>query len=178
MTVHAFIDESRRGRLYLVAAAISDPASLGSLRRHMRGLLLPGQRELHFKKEKPARRKMIADSIAQLPVQVRVYTRSCDRQEELVRQDCMSALTSDLVEIGAHRLVIDSRQQHRDIHDERTIKGVLGPRASKTGLTYEHLDSTAESLLWIPDAVAWCYGEGGDMRGRVERIVHSVISLD
>lgn len=45
-------------------------------------------------------------------------------------------------------------------------------------MTFEHLDSTAEALLWIADAVAWCYGQGGDMRRRIEPIVEAAYDLD
>ena len=57
MTVHAFVDESRHGSRYFVAAAIARPQNLRPLRRDLRSLLLPGQRELHFKKEKEPRRQ-------------------------------------------------------------------------------------------------------------------------
>jgi hypothetical protein len=53
MTVHAFVDESRRNSTYYVAAAIAVPAQLTRTRRTMRSLLLPGQREIHFYKERP-----------------------------------------------------------------------------------------------------------------------------
>jgi hypothetical protein len=52
VTVHAFVDESARPPRYLVSAAIVEPAHVRRLRQSMRALLLPGQREPHFKKEK------------------------------------------------------------------------------------------------------------------------------
>ncbi|MCA1674793.1 MAG: hypothetical protein LC799_22245 [Actinobacteria bacterium] len=51
MSMHAFVDESCRARAYLLTVALVDPADLVRLRRLLRGLLLPGQRELHCKKE-------------------------------------------------------------------------------------------------------------------------------
>jgi hypothetical protein len=39
------------------------------------------------------------------------------------------------------------------------------------------VDSTTESLLWIADSVAWCFGAGGEWRKRVDPIT-SVVDLD
>jgi hypothetical protein len=50
MSVHALIDESRRGQLYRVAVTVAKPGDLRTLRRALRGMLLPGAREVHFRK--------------------------------------------------------------------------------------------------------------------------------
>ncbi|GHF77951.1 hypothetical protein FHX82_004368 [Amycolatopsis bartoniae] len=44
-------------------------------------------------------------------------------------------------------------------------------------LTHQHLNSASVPLLWVPDAVAWCYGAGGDWRRRVMPIVSKVIEV-
>lgn len=90
MTIHAFIDESGRDRTYLVCVTLVAPAQLTSLRQRLRGLLLPGQRELHFKKEKAARRRYLADAIARLHVTARIYRTECTpKTEEVARQRCL-----------------------------------------------------------------------------------------
>ena len=177
MTVHAFVDESARNGRYLIAAAIVDPAHVSPLRRTMSRLLLPGQRELHFKHEKPSRRRLLADRIACQPVEVHIYTRSWHRDDEPARQDCLDRLVRDLVARNAHRLVIDSRRT-QDINDERTLRRVLSPFPSASRLVYEHVDSKYESLLWIADAVAWCHGAGRDWRKRVDPVTAAVVDLD
>lgn len=48
--VHAFIDESARRNVYILAAAVVNPGDLAKARRAMRGLLVPGAREVHFAK--------------------------------------------------------------------------------------------------------------------------------
>ncbi|WP_410622993.1 hypothetical protein [Amycolatopsis sp. cmx-8-4] len=53
----------------------------------------------------------------------------------------------------------------------------LGVRPSKTELTYEHVDSTAEPLLWISDAVAWCFGAGGDWRRRASPLITETFTV-
>ena len=176
MPVHAFVDESVRPPQYLIAAAIVEPSRVRLLRQSMRALLMPGQRELHFKKEKPLRRRCLADAIARLPVEVCVYSRSWHGHDEAARQECMAQLVQDLLARQAHRLVIDTRNI-RDAHDERTLRAALGSHPSMSRLVYEHVDSTSESLLWIADVVAWCFGAGRDWRKRIDPIVNTVVDL-
>ncbi|TNC20820.1 DUF3800 domain-containing protein [Amycolatopsis alkalitolerans] len=174
MPVDAFIDESGRDRRYFICVAIIDPAALAPARKRLSGLLLPGQRELHFKTEKPPRRRLLADRIAELPLATFIYeTGRTPKTEEQDRQRCLEQVVHDLVELDAHRMVLDSRD-HRDKHDRATIYRALG---QKTDLTHTHLNSTSAPLLWIPDAVAWCYGAGGDWRRRVMPIVSKVIKV-
>lgn len=178
MTVHAFADECRRGSTYFIAVAVAEHPNLRLLRRELRGLLLPGQREVHFAKEKDPRRRKLADAMAQLPVCVSIYKRTCARHDEPARQLCIAQLTHDLLDRRAHRLVIDSRS-HRDVHDEATIRRTIGHRQlSSAPLVYEHLGSTNEEILWIADGVAWSFSAGSHWRRRVDPIVTQVLDLD
>ncbi|MFI9382975.1 DUF3800 domain-containing protein [Kutzneria sp. NPDC052558] len=176
MSVHAFVDESRRGDTYLVVAALVDPRDLKKLRKLLRSLLFPGQQELHFKKETPTRRRIIIAKLVSAGVHTRIYRSSCPGTDEQARQTCLARLTDDLLDLGAHRLVLDSRDD-RDRHDELTIRIALGKSARDTGLTYEHRVSTGEELLWVADTVAWCVGAGGDWARRVEPVVTEIIDL-
>lgn len=178
MTVHAFADESYRGSTYLMAVALVDPADLDVLRRRVRSLLLPGQRELHCFKESAARRRLIVSTLADAGARAMVYSRQCHRRDqERARQDCLDRLVVDMLKAGTHRLVLDSRKE-RNHHDEATIRSVLGNRPQDSGLTYEHLDSAHELLLGVADTVAWCYGAGGDWRRRIAPVVSKLIKLD
>ena len=174
MTVHAFVDESARDGRYYVCVAVLDPGHLVTTRKQLKGLLLPGQRELHFKDEKKPRRKLLACRMAALPASVTVYySPSCRWEEEGARQRCLADAVRRVLALGGHRLVIDSREE-QDSHDRRTIRQVLGKYPSETMLAYEHMESTGEPLLWIADAVAWCYGAGGDWRRRILPIIDDV----
>ncbi|MFD4197922.1 MULTISPECIES: hypothetical protein [Amycolatopsis] len=177
MPVHAFIDESARAQTYLICVAIVDPAQLSPARKQLTTLLLPGQRELHFKTEKPPRRRLLADRIAGLPVTTYIYaTGRTPKTEEQDRQRCLERAVRDLMDLNAHRLVFDSRDL-RDRHDRTTIYRALGRRPADTNITYEHLNSAGTPLLWIPDAVAWCYGAGGDWRRRIMPVVTKVTEV-
>jgi hypothetical protein len=177
VSLHAFVDESRRKSTYLVAAAIVDPGDLVRLRKLLLSLLLPGQKELHFKKETPGRRKLIMSRLCAAEVDVRIYRRSCVYGDEAARQDCLAALTRDLLEIGVMRLVLDTREE-RDIHDAQTIRNALGAHPKETLMTYEHTYSHSERLLWIADAAVWCYGAGGDWQRRAGGVIRTVSDLD
>lgn len=169
MSVHAFIDESIRDSRYILCVAVLDPAQLAPARKQLARLLLPGQRELHFKKEKPPRRRLLADRIGGIEASVTMYVTTRTRKtEEQDRQRCLAEAVGELVRRRAQRVVIDSREE-QDRHDEMTIYRALGGRPSTTGVIYEHLGSTASPLLWIPDAVAWCYGAGATGDGASRR---------
>jgi hypothetical protein len=177
VTLHAFVDESCRGGRYLLAVALVDPASLAGLRKQVRSLLLPGQREVHCSKESPTRRRLIVSTLVGADARAWVYTRRCDGDQEQARQECLDRMVTDVVKLGAQRLVLDSREESNRL-DEVTIRAVLGNRPRETGLTYEHLDSTHELLLGVADVVAWCYGAGGDWRRRIAPVVTELINLD
>lgn len=138
--------------------------------------MLPGQREIHFKKERPPRRRLLADRIAELPATVLVYTAPCAqaKSEEAARQRCLERAIQTSLGLRAHRLAIDSREE-QDRHDRATIQKILGDHPSRTEFVYEHIDSSCEPLIWIADVVAWCYRSGGDWRRRIMPIVTKVI---
>lgn len=82
MSLHAFVDESRRNDTYLLAAAVVSPGQLTKLRKLLMGLRMPNQRELHFKKETPARRKQILSALVPAVVHVDIYLACCRKGEE------------------------------------------------------------------------------------------------
>src|SRR5262249_48645322 len=99
------------------------------------------------------------------------------KDQERARQGCLDRMVTDMVKVGGHRLVLDSRQES-DRHDEGTIRAVLGTRPRETGLTYEHVDSRHELLLGGADVVGWGYGAGGDWRRRVAPVIAELCDLD
>jgi len=176
VSLQAFIDESRRNERYLLAVAIIHPRDLTRLRKLLRSLLLPGQKEVHFHNEKNDRRKIVLSRLVACGPLVHVYQRTCASGEERARQECLVAVVVDLTALGVARMVLDTRRE-RDWHDKQTIRAVLGKDA-KESFIYEHVVSSQEQLLWIVDVVAWCYGAGGEWRRRVTPLVARVIDLD
>jgi hypothetical protein len=171
------MDESARDRQYFLCVAVVDPGELWTLRKQLNCLLLPGQRELHFKQEKVTRRRTLVDRIAKLPVEVRIYYTSYTPPTiEAARQSCLRQAVRDLLEMNGHRLVIDSRQE-QDSYDRATIHQLLLKHPARRNFTYEHMDSSHESLCWIADAAGWCYGAGGNWRQRIMPIIGDVTVL-
>jgi hypothetical protein len=173
---HVFVDESRRGSLYLLAAALARSTELGPTRSLMRGLRVPGERRLHFKSERDTIKKDIAGALVSGQVRTRVY---CGRGEPgAARQRLLEALVADLMALDVRRMVFDSRGPDRDQADRRIVHSALTCTGVDLDLvTYEHLRSHEEPALWVPDAVAWCYGAGGEWRRRVEPVVEKAVDV-
>ncbi|MDQ1370474.1 MAG: hypothetical protein QOF20_2827 [Acidimicrobiaceae bacterium] len=110
----AFVDESQRdlsdGALYVVGAAIVTTGEEHRARQTLRKLLLPGQSHLHWSKERPARRRQIAETIAELGLVVNAtFQYPVGRKRvERARQRCLLELVADLSADGVSELVIEA----------------------------------------------------------------------
>ena len=166
---HAFLDESRRGSTYLVAMVIAQPRDLDRVRTALRAKVKPGQRRLHFKKESDSRRGEIVALLHALGVraQVFVFEHSNDR---IARRACIDAAGRHLINIGAARLVLESCA-HQDADDRHTLALV---KRKVFVLDHEHFRPHEDPMLWASDAIAWCYGAGGEWRRRVTDLLAGV----
>ena len=172
--MHVFVDESRRGRTYVLASVRVSPAHLAGVRRGLRAALLGSQRRIHFVNESVARRRQLLASFARLPIEAIAY-RAVQvplRHEPAIRAELLRALIDDIVPTGATRLVIESRSG-RDELDRRTIHDRLLIHRSST-LAYEHLLPTEDPLLWLADTFAWVAGAGGDWTARTPNVLRVV----
>jgi hypothetical protein len=174
-----FVDESER-KGYLLAVAVLAPEGLARVRSTLRGLRLPGERRLHFQAESEQRRRKILVVLAQQNVDVHLYTGR--GRSERVRESCLRRLVDDAVKLNVQRLVLESRGAAPDRHDRRVIAESLRRNAdpsvaSPPTFVYEHLQAHEEPILWISDAVAWCYGAGGQWRVRVSTLIERIVDL-
>ena len=175
VSVHVFVDESRRGSTYLLAAVFLDTAELGPIRVLLRGLRMPGERKVHFKSERDAVQKDIAARLAETGLRGHIYHgRGLD---EAVRGACLTRLVADALVEGCTRFVLDSRGLEGDRADRRTVARVLQRHDAVDKMAYEHLRSHEDPALWIPDVLAWCHGAGGDWRRRIAPIVRAVTDI-
>ncbi len=87
------------------------------------------------------------------------------------RHDCLYALVTDLAEMHATRLVIESRES-QDWRDRQTIAVAL--RKMSGELPYVHALPHTEPGLWWPDAMAWAFGVGGQWKSLVEGLIGGV----
>lgn len=175
MKGHLFVDESKAGA-YLLVVACALPTQLGSGRQRMKQLLLPGQRRLHFTSERDSRRHQIIDRILELNVRSTIY-QGPDRGNELSRrQACIARLGQDAIAQTAE-LIVFERDDSVVRHDRRTLQRVLLGPDGQPMVRYQHLRPYEESLLWIPDAIAWCWAKGGTWRKLIQPAVEELIKL-
>lgn len=164
--LYAYVDESQRSGRYLLCVVVVEAAEAGRLRRSLRGLLLPGQRRLHFKKESPRRRKMLIDSLVRLAVDATVC--QCrltpGRRAEQARRMCFTSAVRDLQDRGVDSCMFIESRGSLDRIDNETI--VAAPRA-RPSVSFGHLMPNEDPLLWLPDCFAWPVGAGGDWLRRM-----------
>jgi hypothetical protein len=165
MSSHAFIDESIRRGTYFISVATAASSDLARSRRTLRGLLLPGQRRLHFATESDRQRRAILTSLAGLATTSVVYLAEHPDQRA-ARAAILERAAADLPGRGVTGLTIEGRsgQDHRD---RAVLYRLLGPEPP---MTYRHLSAAEEPMLWIPDAVAWAFGRGGVWKRQLDRL--------
>lgn len=164
MATHVFVDESK-GRGLLVAAAVCAADDTPTHRKALRALLLPGQERLHFNHERPRRRNQIVDVIAGFGVRVCLYR--AERDDAAGRSACLRAVIRDNAG-SAHRVVIERDESTYDF-DRRTLKDAVGAYGCRDTLRWDLLAPKQDPMLWLPDAVAWCWARGGTWRHAVRQ---------
>lgn len=168
-----FIDESK-ARGYLVVAAVVIPADLAALRRAVDELRLRGQRRLHFAKESDSRRRLILSALHAADVRALAY-RAHERDDLASRALCLNAVVEDAVRLGASRLVLE--QDDSIIGRDRQLLFEQLQRTGHRDLGYEHARAATESLLAIPDAIAWSIARGGQWRRRIDPMLEQLTEL-
>jgi hypothetical protein len=169
---HVFIDEGK-ARGYLMVAAFVTPFELGDLRKVMRSHLLRGQRRIHFNHEGNPRRKLIINALTDTSVRCRVYQAVPGVRDIEARSSCMTSIARDTRSLDVELIVIE-RDDPAVSRDLEILRKVQTHPPTDSLIRYEHRRPHEECLLWIPDAVAWCWGRGGEWRKRVFSIIENV----
>lgn len=171
---HVFIDESK-SKNYYIAAAAALPTEAPEIDRALRRLTRPGQRRIHFKAERDSSRRLILSKLEAHEIRVHVYIAEGMSDKE-ARPLLLNTLVKDLVESGASRLMIE-RDQSLIEADRRTIRQALVSHGYVHELVYQHTAPVDHAMLWVSDAVAWCYQAGGDWIRRAEPLVSGITRL-
>ena len=124
--------------------------------------------------EYPRRRK-ICSAICDLELTVAVYDTTSIRDPRKGRQAALDAVVLDLSKLGATRLTIE--QDDSLVAADRAYLYDAVRRHRAPDLVYHHCRPQEEPLLWVSDAVVWCYAKGGEWRRRVQPIIGSVTSV-
>ncbi|WP_211879441.1 hypothetical protein [Pseudarthrobacter albicanus] len=97
--------------------------------------------------------------------------------DKAARHLCLERLLDDLMAAGATRLVLESDESLEQA-DRRIIAKHLLALGTGEGLQYMHCKPHEEPLLWVSDAVAWCYQKGGDGIRRAAPLVQDIVNCD
>lgn len=162
MPTHVFVDESKANGLVVAAASCVDNRVNGC-RKALRALLLPGQQRLHFNHERSSRRRQIINVIKDLELRVCLYQTTTD--DAVSRGACLEAIVRDFAGI-ASRLVVE-RDESTLAFDNRALTNAIWKHDCHGSLRYELLAPKLDAMLWVPDAVAWCWVRGGRWRDLV-----------
>jgi hypothetical protein len=160
--LHTFVDENKSRGLLMAAASCPAP-SVKTNRRALTGLLLSGQRRIHFQKESPARQRKILAAISELNFAVRLY--AAPRADVQSRHRCLAAIVLDAAS-STERLVVERDESTLDF-DRQILYRAVRTHGCVESLQYELLAPHLDPLLWVPDAVVWAWAKGGEWRDTV-----------
>ncbi|WP_223586986.1 hypothetical protein [Microbacterium sp. OVT16B] len=176
MTFHladrVYVDESKARGYYVVATATAI-GHVQTSERALRDLLKPGQRRIHFKSESDSRRRQILSHMCALEVRASVWIVK-QRSDREARPLSLGALPEEAVRAGVAQLIIE-RDESLERADRRLIADAIR-RAGSPEMQYRHVAPHEHPLLWVSDAVAWCFSNGGDWVRRVDAIVDSRVT--
>ncbi|MCT2988543.1 hypothetical protein EFN19_04355 [Propionibacterium freudenreichii] len=111
-----------------------------------------------------------------MDVRVTVYVMR-GYKDRVARPALLRALVGDMVANGAQHLVLE-RDESVEVWDRRTIRERLDAVGGLGQLAYEHKNRNDQPMLWLADAVAWCYQKGNPWKAKVQPIVSEVITVD
>ncbi|GAB86844.1 hypothetical protein QBL07_024250 (plasmid) [Gordonia rubripertincta] len=155
-----YVDETKQQGFVLVAGVVV-ASDQDDIRRTLRELTKPGQNRIHMRNENDARKRQIADAVGRMPVTAWVY-KSSDRgcAEKDARAACMRRVVEDAVAEGIDHLVIEQDDSMVGWDSQALIDATrdLGVRET---FRWEHNRARTETLLSVPDVIAWCYGKSG-----------------
>lgn len=116
--------------------------------------------------------------ITRSPVAVALFdaTRFSPRDELTARLLSLEAVVDYMLEVGAVQLVIEL-DESLEKHDRRALQHAVTARGVRDQIGYRHMRAQDGPLLWIADAVAWCWVKGGEWRSYVHPVVTTQIRL-
>jgi len=156
--VSAYVDESCRERppgVFVLAAVVVPPVRAPHIRQQLRRHLRPGAARFHWHDEGSERRTFLEELVGLgLPSLVAVAAPIDSRRQERARRKCLERLLWELTELGTREVLLESRQERRDVHDRKAIAAAQQRRSVPADLRYSFGQPDQEPLLWLADAVA------------------------
>lgn len=159
-----FIDESmrREANLYVMAVVVVAGSRAENASQSAQAVLLPGQSRFHWRSETETQRGRMLNMMVELGVTIRGYVcRTTPARFDRGRALCLRQLLWDLSQVridagqvAADRAVIESREDHNDAKDRRTILGARQAGWVRKDLAYGFERPRVQPLLWLADAAA------------------------
>lgn len=163
--LHAWVDESMRTvnvaqPLYMLGAAIADPASCESVRDDLRALRKKGPK-LHWREMDSSSKKLSMELLGRIDAaHIVVVAAPMDpRRQERARAKCMERLLAELGDLGVSAVFLESRTKSLNTRDLRLIDKLRGSRAMPRSLRVDIKLPSAEPMLWIPDQILGAVGD-------------------
>ncbi len=130
-----------------------------------------------MKDERDSQRREMAAALVDAGVEVVIYDagRRYSTQRR-AREACLRAVVTDAAAEAAALLVLEQDDSLVQWDAQHLIE-LARATGCRDRLRYDHLRASAEQLLAVPDAVAWCWARGGEWRRRVDPVVRLIHQL-
>lgn len=176
MADQTFVDESKVQGFLLAAASI--PCSeVDRLRTGVGALHLKHQDRIHFRREQTGRQKKVLGTLTSLgSISTVIYDARRFDDQKAGRNAAIARMADDAASMQVARIVIESDDSAAD-QDKAIITRRLKQAHLAEVVTVVHCRPSAERLLAIPDAVAWCYVKGGTWQAAVMPLIKEVVVL-
>lgn len=167
---HVLVDESEVGGYSMTAVAVR-AADVDRVRVQLRRQLRKRQRSIHFTNERQEARKAFLATMIAMPVTAKVYHANAGPKDACPQ--CLRRLAESVRASTCRRLVLDRNDSVVKI-DRQVLQQVLGRGWEGT---YDHLRDHEEPLLWLADAISWCWNKGGKWRSSLSEIEVKAVEL-
>lgn len=173
---HAYVDESKRGP-YLMCAFVTEPASRKRVVAELNRIRPPRASRLHMKNESEPTKRAILSALCELGVTSTVYVSRVKPFHTARAAIIEPGIWPQVLAEGIERLILEP-EVGQDERDRRQLYRLAAATGMTGRVSYAHLPPTAEPMLWVPDAIAWAYGSGGEWRRRSQPVVVEVVDVD
>lgn len=167
-----FIDEGKRRDYLLVAATVASNDTT-ALRKSVTELRMRGSDRIHFVRESAGHKRKVLTELARLEVRTTVF-QAVGLDDRDARRWCLEQVVDLAAAVGANRIVIEMDESIVQT-DNRTLYQAIETHGARGQIRYEHSRPASEPLLWVPDAVAWSFGRGGEWAQLVAPLIDRVV---
>ena len=161
-----FIDESKAKDFILCAVSIDNNA-LHLARSVTRQQVMPGQRYVHFVSESRNRKLAILNAYSNINLTADFFIVK-DGTPAQRRSKALRQLVRTLPSSTSVNLIFDNDENYTSM-DREILREELTRMSMVPLVSYSHLPSRNEPLLWLPDALAWTKAKGKEWNRQLEK---------